>query len=208
MNTEVLISFIVASMALTLSPGPDIIYVLLQSIAHGKKYGIAMALGLVSGIIVHTMLVAFGASAIIKQSDTLFFIIKLLGALYLFYLAYKVFKASSELDISASGVPKKALSALYKQGFVMNVLNPKVTIFFLAFFPGFLFSEELSNEKQFFVLGSLFMLQALLIFSLVSILAGRISSYLKRHQNFGNVMKWLQIVVFVGIGIFILLSEK
>ena len=90
----------------------------------------------------------------------------------------------------------------------MNVLNPKVAIFFLAFFPGFLFSQEWSSEQQFFVLGLLFMLQALLIFSLVSMLAGRISSYLRQHKNFGHVMKWLQIVVFVSIGVFILLSEK
>lgn len=208
MNTEVLISFIVASIALTLSPGPDIIYVLLQSIANGKKYGIVTALGLVSGIIIHTTLVAFGVSAIIKQSDSVFFIIKLLGALYLFYLAFKVFKASSNIEISSETVPRKKLMALYRQGFIMNVLNPKVTIFFLAFFPGFLFSDALVNEVQFFVLGFLFMIQALLIFSLVSVLAGKIATYLKEHKRFGIWMKWLQIAVFVGIGIFILLSEK
>mgnify|MGYP000957539155 FL=1 len=80
---EILISFIAASMLLTITPGPDIIYVLVQSITNGKKYGIATALGLVSGIIIHTTLVAFGVSAIIKQSEYIFFGIKLFGAIYL-----------------------------------------------------------------------------------------------------------------------------
>jgi len=84
-------------MLLTIMPGPDIIYVLVQSVTNGKKYGLATSLGLVSGIIVHTTLVAFGVSAIIKQSDNLFFSIKLFGAFYLFYLAYQTFKSNEEL---------------------------------------------------------------------------------------------------------------
>ncbi len=86
----------------------------------------------------------------------------------------------------------------------MNVLNPKVAIFFLAFFPGFLWEPEGNTVMQFYTLGFLFMLQAFLIFSAVAILAGKISTYLQRHPNSGVVFKWVQVVVFVGIGIFIL----
>jgi len=186
-------------------PGPDIIYVLVQSVTNGKKYGIATSLGLVSGIIIHTSLVAFGVSAILKQSETIFFIIKLLGALYLLYLAYSTYKSKEEILLTTN-TEKKGLLKLYKRGFIMNVLNPKVSIFFLAFFPGFLFSSTQSTIVQFYVLGALFMIQALLIFSIVSILSGKFTSYLKSHPTFNSRIKWLKIVVFVGISIFIVLT--
>ena len=192
-------------MLLTIMPGPDIIYVLVQSITNGKKYGIATSLGLVSGIIIHTTLVAFGVSVLIKQSEGLFFIIKLFGALYLLYLAYQSYNASDEILLT-SKAEKKGFIKLYKQGFIMNVLNPKVSIFFLAFFPGFLYSSSQSTLLQFYVLGGLFMLQALLIFSTVSILSGNFATYLKTHPTFNTKMKWFKILVFVGIAIFILLS--
>ena len=208
LNYDILFTFIIASAALAITPGPDNIYVLMQSIANGKKYGLATSAGLVLGCLVHTTLLAFGISAIIKNSDEIFFVIKLFGAMYLFYLAYKVFKSDPYLQLSNDVVPKKGLGQLFKQGFIMNVLNPKVTIFFLAFFPGFLFSDSLSHIVQFYVLGLLFMLVALLVFGLIAILSGSISNYIKAHAKLGLALKWLQIVVFIGIGLFVLLSNK
>lgn len=195
-------------MALSIAPGPDNIFVLMQSVAYGKKYGLIITLGLISGILIHTTLVAFGVSVIIKESDLAFFIIKLSGALYLFYLAFKVFKSKEEIDLSKNTTPKKKPLNLFKLGFIMNVLNPKVTIFFMAFFPGFLFSNELSTVVQFYILGGLFMLQALSIFGLIAILAGSISEYLKRNTVISHILRWMQILVFIAIGLFILLSEK
>ena len=180
----------------------------MQSVTNGRAFGLATVAGLISGCLVHATLVAFGVSSIIKANDSIFFIIKLLGALYLLYLAYKVFKSDSKVTLSNENVPKKTLWQLFKQGFIMNVLNPKVSIFFLAFFPGFLFSNTLSTVTQFYVLGLLFMLVSFIIFSLIAILAGFISDYLKSHKNVGGVLKWLQIIVFVGIAVFILMSEK
>ncbi|WP_423819593.1 LysE family translocator [Salinimicrobium sp. TIG7-5_MAKvit] len=200
-----LIAFLAAAVLLTLSPGPDIIYVLVQGMTNGKKHGIVTALGLVSGIIVHTSLVAFGISAIIKQSENLFLMIRLLGAAYLFYLAWKVYKSDSTITVKAPAAEqKKKLAALFKRGFLMNVLNPKVAIFFLAFFPGFLWDPQGNTVYQFYVLGFLFMLQAFLIFAAVAILAGKISVYLQKHPASAQIFKWLQVVVFVGIGMFIL----
>tara|TARA_R110002012_G_scaffold319389_2_gene539673 strand:+ start:60306 stop:60896 length:591 start_codon:yes stop_codon:yes gene_type:complete len=194
-----------ATAALAISPGPDNIYVLMQSVAHGKKYGLATVFGLISGCIIHTTLLAFGVSAIIKNNDSVFFIIKLFGASYLLYLAFKVFRDSGDLTISETQVPKKSLKQLYKQGFIMNVLNPKVSIFFLAFFPGFLFNENLSTVWQFYILGFVFMAVSLVIFSAIAILAGTISVYIKSHRHIGLYLKWLQIIVFIGIAILILL---
>lgn len=208
MNYEILSAFIIASAALAIAPGPDNIYVLMQSVVNGKKYGLATVGGLVSGCLVHTTLLAFGVSAIIKESDRIFFLIKLLGAIYLFYLAFKVFKSDGELQLGNGNVPKKGLKQLFKQGFIMNVLNPKVTIFYLAFFPGFLFSATLNPIIQFYVLGLIFMCVAFIIFALIALLSGSISNFIKGHANLGFYLKWLQILVFIGIGLYILLSNK
>jgi len=202
---EQLFPFLTASAILTISPGPDIIYVMVQGMANGKKHGFVTALGLATGIIIHTSLVAFGVSAIIKNSDTLFFIIKLFGAIYLLYLAWQVFKSDPEIAYSAEGIKEKSLFSLFRQGFIMNVLNPKVTIFFLAFFPGFLWEPDGNTVIQFYILGAFFMLLTILIFGSVALLAGKISNYLKKHKHSGIVLKWLQIVVFVGIASFILI---
>ncbi len=208
MNYDILLAFISATAILACSPGPDNIYVLMQSITHGKKHGLATVAGLISGCLVHTALVAFGVSAILKANETVYFIIKLLGAAYLLYLAYNVFKSDAKINLSHASLPKKGIGQLFKQGIIMNVLNPKVSIFFLAFFPGFLFSETLSTTVQFFVLGLLFMATSLVIFSLIAILAGYISNSIKSHHGVGITLKWLQIIVFVGIAIFIFLSSK
>ena len=205
MITETLISFALATSVLAISPGPDNIYVLVQSITNGKAYGLATVCGLITGCIVHTTLLAFGVSAIIKANEELFFGIKVLGALYLLYLAYKVFKSDSQLDFDSETAPKKSLKALFVQGFFMNVLNPKVTIFFLAFFPGFLFSKTMSTIAQFYILGGIFMLVSFIIFSAIALLAGQIKSYTLKHRNSGVVFKWLQIIVFIGIAVFILI---
>ncbi|WP_108866963.1 LysE family translocator [Aquimarina aquimarini] len=207
MNYEILYTFVLATSALAISPGPDNIFVLMQSVVHGKKYGLAVVAGLMSGCIIHTTLVAFGVSAIIKQSDMLFFAIKLFGALYLFFLAYKVLRSKAAVNLTDDGIPKKSLGQLFKQGFVMNVLNPKVSIFFLAFFPGFLFSKTISSITQFYVLGLLFITVSFIVFGLIAVLAGAISERLKQNSKIGLVLKWLQVIVFLGIGVFILISE-
>lgn len=205
MHYDILLAFIIATSALALSPGPDNIYVLLQSITHGTKYGIATVCGLISGCLLHTTLVAFGVSAVLKANENLFFVIKLFGAVYLLYLAFKVYTAPDTIALSETAVPKKTYGQLFKQGVIMNVLNPKVSLFFLAFFPGFLFDDTLSTVTQFYVLGLLFMLTSFIIFSSIAILAGLISSAIKTQEHIGVVLKWLQIVVFIVIAILILL---
>ncbi|MGB6151453.1 MAG: LysE family translocator [Pricia sp.] len=208
MNYETLYAFSLATAALAISPGPDNIYVLTQSLANGKKYGLATTAGLISGCLVHTTLLAFGVSVIIRESDTLFLTIKILGAIYLLYLAFQVYRSDAALNISDDNEDKKGLWSLFKKGFIMNVLNPKVTIFFLAFFPGFLFSETLSTVLQFYVLGLTFMFVSALIFCGIAVLSGTISKFLVDNKNIGPVLKWLQIVVFIGIAVYLLLSDK
>jgi threonine/homoserine/homoserine lactone efflux protein len=205
MNFDILLGFISAVSLLAISPGPDNIFVLMQSVVHGRKYGLATVAGLMSGCIIHTTLVAFGVSAIIKENESIFLAIKVLGAAYLFYLAYKVLRSSGAIAMDGSSVQKKTTAQLFKTGFLMNVLNPKVTIFFLALFPGFLFSDTLSEVVQFYVLGGLFIAMSAIIFSAIALLGGSISAQIQQNKKIGIWLKWLQIVVFVGIAVFVLL---
>ena len=203
---EQLIPFFIASILLTLSPGPDIIYVLSQSLVGGYKKGMVIALGLVSGIIIHTSLVAFGVSLIIKNSEPLFWSIKIAGALYLLYLAYKVYSSPPQhFTQDKTVLSKSSVFSDFKTGFIMNILNPKVTIFFLAFFPGFLWDTEKDLMMQFYVLGGLFMFQAFVIFSLVAVLSDQLSKLLFKTSQSYSFLKWFQVVTFVAIAILILL---
>lgn len=201
---ENLYLFSVATIVLALSPGPDNIYVLTQSLVNGSKSGLATTFGLISGCIIHTALLAFGVSAIITANETLFYAIKILGACYLLYLAYKVFSSDSDILLGEKA-PSKTPSQLYKQGFIMNLLNPKVMIFFLAFFPAFIWNSDEETVSQFFILGGIFMVVSLFVFGALALLAGSISAYLRNNKNVGFILKWLQIIVFIGIAVFILI---
>lgn len=201
--TESILAFLAATALLAFSPGPDNIYVLTQSITNGSRAGLATTAGLISGCIVHTTLVAFGMSAVIATSPTLFLVIKIAGALYLLILAYKVYSSDATIALT-EGAPKKSSWSLYKQGVTMNLLNPKVTIFFLAFFPGFLWDSQGNTVLQFYILGILFMIESFIIFGGIALVAGTIADKLLRNQQIGTVLKWLQIVVFIGISVFIL----
>ncbi|TVZ51144.1 LysE family translocator [Dokdonia sp. Hel_I_53] len=201
--TESILAFIAATAILAFSPGPDNIYVLTQSVVNGSRSGLATTAGLITGCIVHTTLVAFGISAVIATSPHLFLAIKIAGAAYLLYIAYKVYGADAHITL-AEGAPKKSYSALFKQGIIMNILNPKVTIFFLAFFPGFLWDPNDNTVYQFYTLGFIFMLESFIIFGGIALVAGRIAPVLKRNDTAGILLKWLQIFVFIGIAIFIL----
>jgi threonine/homoserine/homoserine lactone efflux protein len=202
---ETLLSFAFATFLLAISPGPDNIFVLTQSIVNGKKFALATVFGLISGCLVHTTLLAFGISAILKESENLFTGIKVFGAIYLLYLSYKVYKSNAAIALSEENTIIKTKKQLFKEGFIMNVLNPKVSIFFLAFFPGFLFSATLNTVFQFYVLGLIFMFVSLIVFSTIAILAGAISEKIKSNKRIGYYLKWTQIIVFILIAIFILL---
>lgn len=201
---ENLLSFSLATFALALTPGPDNIYVLVQSLINGTKSGIATTSGLISGCIVHTSLLAFGVSALITASEEIFYSIKVLGALYLLFLAFKSYKGDAVIAFSEDA-PKKSNWGLYKQGVIMNLVNPKIMIFFLAFFPAFLWNEHKNLISQFYILGLLFMIISFLTFSSIALLAGRIKHFLIRRKSTGLFFKWLQISVFVGIALFILI---
>ena len=196
MDIDVLLTFILTSLLLTISPGPDIIYVISQSISKGKKSAIMTSLGLTSGLLVHTFLVTIGLSLIISQNEYVFNFIRLLGVLYFSYLIILVFisrNKKKELDIN-----NKSSNDFYR-GLIMNLLNPKVSLFFISFFPGFLFHNDLSNEIQFLILGGIFWLQATLVFLLVSLLSFKLNSFSKRQSLISNNIYLFEIGVYIFI---------
>ena len=187
--------FFISSLALTLMPGPDILFVINQSI-EDKKSGLLVAFGLCSGLVVHTLVLALGLSAIIEQNDNIIMFFKYFGSFYLFYLASQEFKK----DIVTSERKKENF---YLRGVYMNLINPKVLIFFLAYFPNFLFSDTISISYQFIILGAIFIFQALIVFSTVSLASNRLISILKVDVKNKKIV-YLKSFIFVLIGLSIL----
>ena len=187
--------FFISSLALTLMPGPDILFVINQSL-EDKKSGLLVALGLCSGLIVHTLVLALGLSAIIEQNDNVIMFFKYFGSFYLFYLASQEFKKDS-LTI------EKQKENFYLRGVYMNLINPKVLIFFLAYFPNFLFSDTIPISYQFIILGGIFILQALIVFSILSIASNRLIAILKVDAKNKKIV-YLKSFIFVLIGLSIL----
>ena len=193
--------FLTASILLTLAPGPDILYLLTKSLADGARAGITLACGLVSGIIFHTTLVMVGVAALIKNSATALLLLKIFGAAYLLYLAFGAFKAAragKKLSLAKS-TAKSTAAALYKRGVLMNVLNPKVLLFFLAFLPQFVNLNADGASLQILFLGVVFAVQAVIIFSCVALFAGRVRNLILRRKNVGQVLNFVEAAVLTLI---------
>ena len=189
--------FLISSLALTLMPGPDILFVLNQSLEN-KKSGFLISIGLCSGLVVHTLILVFGLSAFIETNEYVISYLKYFGTLYLFYLAF------DELNTKFKQASKPNNTNLFLRGLYMNLVNPKVLLFFIAYFPNFLFSETLSISLQFLILGSIFIFQALIVFSSVSLASNKLVSYLK-VDTADYRLTYFKAFVFGVIGLSILL---
>ena len=187
--------FFISSLALTMMPGPDILFVINQSL-DDRKSGFLVAFGLCSGLIVHTLVLAFGLSAIIEQNDNVIMFFKYFGSVYLFYLAFQEFKKDRIIS-------ERQKENFYLRGVYMNLINPKVLIFFLAYFPNFLFSDTISTSSQFIILGAIFILQALIVFSIVSLASNRLISLLNIDSRNKKIV-YFKSFIFVLIGLSIL----
>lgn len=205
MDWQTISYFLVASILLTITPGPDFMFVFAQSVSQGKKAGIATGIGLCTGLIGHTLAAAIGISAIIYQSSIAFNVVKIIGAIYLLYLAFQAFRETS-MPSQQKAVQYSSM-ALYQKGILMNLLNPKVSIFFLAFLPQFVAVDQGNIPAQMVMLGVLFIIQALIIFILLSTLAGSVGD---RIWNNPLLLKWVNRAKGAVFGYFAirLLFEK
>ncbi|WP_319381430.1 LysE family translocator [Thiomicrorhabdus sp.] len=166
-----LAAFALIGVFLALAPGPDNLFVLMQSALYGRKDGVLLVLGLCTGLVVHTLAVALGVAALLKTSEAAFAILKILGALYLLYLAYQAYQASTNGLRDGRHSPLSA-SQLYRRGIFMNLTNPKVSVFFLAFLPQFAHIEYGPASLQILLLGAILILVTFIVFSGIALLAG------------------------------------
>jgi threonine/homoserine/homoserine lactone efflux protein len=200
--------FIAASFLLCLAPGPDNIYVLTQGMTKSKKAAIVTTLGLTSGLVIHTSAAVLGISVIFQTSQLAFDIVKYIGALYLLYIAYQAFKHRNDsLDLSVTNSSQE-LKKLYIKGFIMNILNPKVSIFFLAFLPQFVTTTNGNIPLQMAILGAIFMILTLIIFSSIGIAGNLLSAKLLENPKITKYMNILTSFVLFSLGIKLALSEK
>jgi threonine/homoserine/homoserine lactone efflux protein len=193
-------AFVIASALLSIAPGPDNIFVLVQSALYGKKTGLMVTLGLCTGLVVHTSVVAFGIAVIFQRSVIAFNILKIAGAFYLLYLAWQAFTAPAA-HLNDYGLTRRSNRDFYIRGIIMNITNPKVSIFFLAFLPQFTSPEKGSPAIQIFILGTLFIVVAFVIFLAISVLAGTLGSRLKGSLKVQNWLNKLAGTVFAGLAI-------
>ncbi len=207
MAFELILSFLGASVLLALMPGPDNIFVLTESVSKGQRNGIGIAFGLGCGVLVHTTIAATGFAFIIQQSAIAFSVMKYLGAAYLFYLAYQsALETAPILDLHIDNTQQDSFFYLIRKGFLMNVLNPKVSLFFIAFLPQFITDGGWNVTVQLLILGLIFMLQAVVVFSLIAILSGRLTTYVNRPQ-FWQITKWSKVAILSVLGLMLLVSQ-
>jgi threonine/homoserine/homoserine lactone efflux protein len=198
--------FVAASTLLALAPGPDIIYVLTRGIAQGRKAGIAAALGFASGCIFHTALAAVGVAALIRSSPLAFDIVRYAGAAYLAWIGIQALRHRSAFSIEGAS-EARTLMTIYKQSVIGNMLNPKVTLFFLAFLPQFVDSAAGHVALQMAILGIVFMLVTIVVFGAVALFAALIGDWVRRKPAIGERLNVFAGLTFIALGIRVALPD-
>lgn len=214
LTPDAMMAFFVAALLLGIAPGPDNIFVLTQSALFGTTAGMVTTLGLVTGLCVHTTAVALGVAAIFQTSALAFTLLKTAGAGYLLWLAWLSFRAGASTEKIAQGDGGNAgaafpgYMALYRRGIVMNVTNPKVSLFFLAFLPQFCDPARGSVAVQVLILGALFMLATIVVFWTVAALGGRLAVWFNSSQRGQIIMQRVAGSIFVAMAAALLLSSR
>ena len=208
LSIEILIAFFSASLLLALVPGPDNIFVLTQSIFQGKKSGLIIMLGLCTGLIFHTLAVAFGVAVVFQTSEIAFTILKIIGAMYLLYLAWQIFNAPTEKIDTENKDISIDYKKLYYRGIIMNITNPKVSIFFLAFLPQFTNPALGTVSLQMLFLGALFIIATILIFGSIALLSGSLSKVFNKSEKSQKFLNKLASFVFLGLAIKLITTKQ
>ena len=204
---DVLLLFISASIALALAPGPDNLFVLSQSALYGSRSGLLVTLGLCTGLLLHIAAATLGVAAIFQTSPLAFNLLKAVGAAYLVFLAVQAFKASAAgLEVRPhSGLDGREL---YLRGIIMNVTNPKVALFFLAFLPQFTDGTRGSVARQMSLLGSFFMASTFLVFGAVACFAGYLGDRLQRSSAMQKALNRVAGSIILALAVRLLMTER
>jgi threonine/homoserine/homoserine lactone efflux protein len=198
--------FLATSIAITFAPGPDNLQVLARGISQGRAAGFVAALGFAAGISFHTTLAALGIAAVLRSSPVAFEVLKLAGAAYLIWIGIKALRSKGLATVHER--PPQPLASIFRQSVIGNMLNPKVTLFFVVFLPQFVDPHGAQSVTlQMLELGVLFMLQTVVVFSLFGVCAGMIGGWLKRRPRAGVWLDRLAGATFIAIGIRVALRD-
>ncbi|MBN1755199.1 LysE family translocator [bacterium] len=198
--------FLTASILLILAPGPDIVFLVTQSIRYGPKAGFSTAMGLASGNLVHTLAAALGLSLVFQKSALAFNLLKIAGALYLLYLCYLTIRNRKNLlGNSMDTFPK--IPAMVIKGFLMNITNPRVALFFLAFLPQFVNPDQGSFLLQVLTLGTIFIVLVVLLFGIIGLTAGFLGTLLTQNSKINKTVTWLSVLVYLVLAVRLLLIK-
>ena len=200
--------FVVASMVVIVAPGSDNIYVLTRGVAQGREVALASAWGMCSGLLFHTTLAALGLSAILASSAMAFSVVKYAGAAYLIYLGITALLSKEGFGASAGEEPAAKLRQYFLKGLTMNLLNPKVAVFFLAFLPQFANPGTSGIALRLVVLGLIFALLSVVVFSAIALLSGVLGDRLSSNPRYATALRWLTGCVLVGLGLRLALSGR
>jgi len=197
--------FLVATIALNLSPGPDMLYVISRSLGQGRRAGIVSALGIGAGTLVHTFVTAIGLSAVLLSAPIAFEVIRYVGAAYLAFLGVRMLlgSRSGASNPSSEAIAPSRLGAVFRQGVFTNVLNPKVALFFLAFLPQFVDPSKGTVALQIILLGLVFDASGTSWNILIATLAGHASDRLKGRSGFSFAQKALPGVILLALAILV-----
>ena len=206
METTAFTLFMVTSVIIIITPGPDMIYVLTQGISKGKKAGVLSAGGVVTGLLIHTVIASLGLGILITTSRIAYSILKYAGACYLCYLGIQSIRDKTKLDIRESRELNSGRT--YINGLLSNVFNPKIIVFFMAFLPQFIDPGKVNSQKGFLVLGLVFAAMGAVFLSTVGYMSGKIGLILKKNSA---IMKWMNKLagsIMIVLGLRLAIDEK
>lgn len=200
MGIENFMAFLITALIFVVTPGMDTIFVLNKSIGGGKRSGVYAGLGINTGVMVHTLLGALGLSMIIAKSLTGFLAVKYLGSLYIVYLGIVGFRSKKDVFQQENKVGTKKNKDFWS-GFVTNIFNPKVALFFMAFFPQFIIKDQIENPIPFLVLGITYAIMGIVWLILLAVFAGNFTEKIRNNPKMGLQVNKITGIIFIGMGV-------
>jgi threonine/homoserine/homoserine lactone efflux protein len=207
-STHSILLFMAAALALNLSPGPSILYILSRSVGQGREAGLVSVLGLATATLVHAVAMALGLSTLFLYSPLAFAMVKYLGAAYLIYLGVSALLSRGTFHAATTNAAPLSLGAVYRQGVLTDLLNPKVALFFISFLPQFVDPSAGSPTLQILFFGLLFHVTGVPVNLLVALAGGRLATLLALRPSFARIQNWISGTVLVVLGLRLALSEQ
>lgn len=199
-DSATLLLFVTTSLLLLVTPGPAVLYIVAQSVSQGRQAGIVSAFGVGLGSLVHVIAAAVGLSALLVSSALAFSIVKYLGAAYLIYLGLRTLLARDDAHTVAIAEPER-LARVFRQGVIVNVLNPKLALFFFAFLPQFVDPAQGSVALQSLILGGLFIVMGVFSDTVYAVTAAAIRGWLTRSRRVMRAQRYFSGLVYIGLGV-------